>query len=155
MTRHLPRVSTTAPQSPVRSQASRVETPLMRTVSRLLRGGPDRGAATAEFAIVLPTVVVIIALILVVARTTMVVMACQDAAAVIVRELVVSDSRAHDGELANTLTQRLIGDDANVDLTYQADSIIVQTQCPVVPDPLGVLPQQVEGRAVGIVERGA
>ena len=154
MTRDCSHVPVKASWSPAHSQVSPVEMPHRCTMSRLLREGSDRGASTAEFAIVLPAVVAIIALILVIARTTMVAMACQDAAALIARELVVSDNRPADERLARSSAQRLLGGDAHVDLTYEANSIIVQTGCPVVPDPLGALPRQVEGKAIGILEEG-
>ena len=112
--------------------------------------GSERGAVTAEFAIVLPAVVAVIAMILVLARFTVVSMACQDAAAVVVRELVIDDGAADDGSAAS-IAQRVAGDSTEVSLSYESGAVVVETHCPVVSDPMGVLPRQAVGRASGVL----
>ena len=114
----------------------------------------ELGAATAEFAVVLPVVVAVVALLLLVARTATVAMACQDAAGVVVRELTALDTREGDREVAERLVRQLAGAHTQVSITYETDTMTVRTQCPVVPDPLGVLPEKVTGEAVGIVTQG-
>ena len=89
----------------------------------------DRGAVTAEFAVVLPAVAMVAMVLLCLTRTVTVSMRCQDAASAVVRELVTREgglSGADDGH-----------------------SIRVTAQCPVLPDPFGVLPVKVTGSATG------
>ena len=113
----------------------------------------EHGAVTAEFAVVLPAVVVVIAMILVLARFTMVSMACQDAAAVVVRELVIAQDSAA-AQAPTSIARRVAGDDTEVSLSYQSDAVVVETRCPVVPDPLRLLPQQAVGKATGVLNEG-
>ena len=122
-----------------------------RRIRHILRS--ERGAVTAEFAVVLPAVVVVIAMILVLARFTMVSMACQDAAAVVVRELVVAQDSAV-AEAPVSIAQRVAGDATEVSLNYETDAVVVETRCPVVPDPMGLLPQQAVGKATGVLAQG-
>ena len=51
----------------------------------------DRGAATAEFAVVLPAVAMVAMVLLCLTRTVTVSMRCQDAASAVVRELVTRE----------------------------------------------------------------
>lgn len=81
----------------------------------------DEGAATAEFAVVLPCVAAVAILVLCLGRASVVSMSCQDAAAA--------------------------GDSATVRFDRGADSVTVTVQCPVIPDPTGVLPARVTGKA--------
>lgn len=53
----------------------------------------DRGAATAEFAVVLPAVAMVAMVLLCLTRTVTVSMRCQDAASAVVRELVTRGRR--------------------------------------------------------------
>lgn len=108
----------------------------------------DRGAATAEFAVVLPAVVAVAVLLLCLSRAVIVSMDCQDAAAAAARELVISGEEAVD---AAAMARAVAGDGVTASVTYGGDRVTVVTQCPVVPDPLGVLPTRVTGTASGVV----
>ena len=85
----------------------------------------DEGAATAEFAVVLPCVAAVAILVLCLGRASVVSMNCQDATAVVAAA----------------------GGSAMVRFERGADFVTVTVQCPVVPDPTGVLPTRVTGKA--------
>ncbi|NEG90036.1 TadE family type IV pilus minor pilin [Bifidobacterium aerophilum] len=114
----------------------------------------DRGAATAEFAVVLPAVVAVAALLFGLSRAVIVTMGCQDAAAAVARELIVAGK---DGGFDAQATARAVaGDGVAVAVSYGdggsgGTTVTVVAQCPVVPDPLGVLPTRVTGRATGVM----
>ena len=92
----------------------------------------DEGAATAEFAVVLPCVAAVAILVLCLGRASVVSMNCQDAAAAGARAFAVDDTG---------------GESATVRFERGADFVTVTVQCPVVPDPTGVLPTRVTGKA--------
>ena len=77
----------------------------------------DSGAATAEFAVVLPAVAMVAMVLLCLTRT------------------VVASGIAGEGAVVS------VADDGH--------SIRVTAQCPVLPDPFGVLPVKVTGSATG------
>lgn len=110
----------------------------MRRLWRRLRAWTrdDDGAATAEFAVVLPVVVVAAALLLYLARASVMQISCQDAAADVARAALVSG----DGVAAPAGVQ--------VAVAESGGHITVTTTCHVLADPLGVLPATVHGRAV-------
>lgn len=108
----------------------------------------DRGAATAEFAVVLPAVVAVAVLLLCLSRAVIVSMDCQDAAAAAARELVIAGKGTVDSA---AMARAVAGDGATASVTYDGELVTVVTQCPVVPDPLGVLPTRVTGTASGVV----
>lgn len=110
-------------------------------------GRADRGSVTAEFAVVLPAVMVMALLLMALTRTVTVTMRCQDAAAEAVRELVVAGDRADPQGVARAV----VGADVSVAVNRAADLVTVDVTCPVIPDPLGVLPTKVVGEAVGVV----
>ena len=87
----------------------------------------DRGAATAEFAVVLPAVAMVAMVLLCLTRTVTVSMRCQDAASAVVRELVTREGG----------------------LSGAGHSRRVTAQGPVLPDPFGVRPVNVTGSATG------
>ena len=107
----------------------------------------DEGAATAEFAVVLPVVAALAALLLCLSRTVIVTMDCQDAASSVVRELVAYGVDAEPRAAARAVA----GDGSAVDVRYEGDRVTATVQCPVIPDPLGVLPTAVRGTATGIL----
>ncbi|WP_236023754.1 TadE family type IV pilus minor pilin [Bifidobacterium miconis] len=107
----------------------------------------DEGAATAEFAVVLPAVVAVALLLMCLARTVVVSMDCQDAAAAAARELVVAGDDADPYGMARAVA----GDDVSVSVARNGDLATVTVQCPVVPDPIGVLPTNVTGKATGVL----
>ncbi|UBY94305.1 pilus assembly protein [Bifidobacterium pseudolongum] len=106
----------------------------------------DEGAATAEFAVVLPAVVVMVALLLYTARACVVQLECQDAAAV-ARQLVVLD-----GDVA--AARASAGAGVHVAVAGEANRYVVTTTCRVVSDPLHVIPGSVHGNAVGMKQDG-
>lgn len=103
---------------------------------------------TAEFAMVLPVVVVMAVVLIALARTVTVSMGCQDAAAVAVREIVVAGKQADPVGAAQAVT----GYDAEVSVSYEGESVRVMVACPVIPDPLGILPTSVTAEAAGVVQ---
>lgn len=106
----------------------------------------DRGAATAEFAVVLPAVAMVAMVLLCLTRTVTVSMRCQDAASAVVRELV---TREGGGMSVNAVASGIAGEGAVVSVADDGHSIRVTAQCPVLPDPFGVLPVKVTGSATG------
>lgn len=108
----------------------------------------DVGAVTAEFASVLPVVLAIAVLLLALARGVMVSMTCQDAASAAARAVVSSGG----GEAGSEAAARTVaGRDIDVEVSYDDNVVTVVTRCPVVPDPMGVLPSLMTGKAVGVV----
>lgn len=73
-------------------------------------------------------------------RASVVSMNCQDAAAAGARAFAVDDA----GESkARAAAVAAAGDSATVRFDRGADSVTVTVQCPVIPDPTGVLPARV------------
>ena len=107
----------------------------------------DAGAVTAEFATVLPAVVAVAVLLLCLTRTVAVSISCQDAASAAARAVVAGGGSADPSAAARTVA----GQSITVNVSDEAGRVTVVTSCPVIPDPLGVLPTKVEGRAVGVV----
>ena len=70
-------------------------------------------------------------------------MSCQDAAAVAVREIVVAGDESDPVGAA----QAVAGADSSVSVTYGSEAVSVTVSCPVIPDPLGVLPTVVTAEA--------
>ena len=105
----------------------------------------DEGSATAEFAVVLPSVAAVAMLMLCLGRAVVVSMDCQDAAAVAAHAMTIAgrdgESRARSAALAAA------GNDARVSFSRNADSVTITVQCPVIPDPVGVLPTRVSAKA--------
>lgn len=104
----------------------------------------DEGAATAEFAVVLPCVAMVAILVLCLGRVSVVSMNCQNAAADAARIMSVDsdgDARARD------VVRSVAGDGAGVSFTVKTDRVTVVVRCPVVSDPTGALPAHVVGRA--------
>ena len=109
--------------------------------------GSDAGAVTAEFATVLPAVVVMAVLLLSLARTVMVSIGCQDAASAAARELVAAGSDADPSAIASAVAEGGVA----VSVARDGELVTVTARCPVIPDPMGVLPTKVEARAVGVI----
>lgn len=118
---------------------------------RLWRGwrlAADEGAVTAEFAVVLPAVVLVAVVLIALARTVTVSMSCQDAAAVAVREIVVAGDESDPVGAA----QAVAGSDSSVSVTHGGEAVSVTVSCPVIPDPLGVLPTVVTAEATDVAQ---
>lgn len=105
----------------------------------------DEGAATAEFAVVLPCVAAVAILVLCLGRASVVSMNCQDAAAAGARAFAVDDTGGE--SKARAAVMAAAGGSATVRFECGADFVTVTVQCPVVPDPTGVLPTRVTGKA--------
>ena len=108
----------------------------------------DSGTVTAEFAIVLPAVMVLALLLLTLTQTIRTGMVCQDAANAAARDLIVTRSKGD----PQGLVHRMAGPHAQVKLSPSAGQTAVRVSCPVVSGPMGVLPAQVHGDAVAILE---
>lgn len=106
----------------------------------------DEGAATAEFAVVLPVIVVLAALLLYLGRASVVSVGCQDAAANAARALMVQGS----GSGSQAVAQTAAGDGVRIQVRTAGNGFEVIAHCAVVADPWGVVPRTVTGRAHGI-----
>ncbi len=108
----------------------------------------DEGAATAEFAVVLPVIVVLAALLLYLGRASVVSVGCQDAAANAARALMVAGNALESGSQA--VAQTAAGDGVRIQVRTAGNGFEVIAHCAVVADPWGVVPRTVTGRAHGI-----
>ncbi|KAB7789948.1 TadE family protein [Bifidobacterium leontopitheci] len=106
----------------------------------------DEGAATAEFAMVLPAVAMVAVVLLGMTRTVVVSMDCQDAASAVAREQLVSG-----GGDPQATARAVAGSGAAASVSRSGDGIRVTVQCPVLPDPFGVLPTKVTGSATAVL----
>lgn len=107
----------------------------------------ERGSVTAEFATVLPTVMIVALLLLSLARLVGVSIGCQDAASAAARAAISAGGEVDPASAAKDA----VGDGIAVTVSTAGHRVSVVTRCPVVPDPSGVLPSVVEGRAVGML----
>ena len=103
----------------------------MRCRWRLARLPPDlcTGSATAEFAIVLPSVIAIAGLILAIGRVVIVSMDCQSAAAAAAREFVVTG----DESSARSIAADVAGGEPHVSIAHDGQSTSVTVECSVLP----------------------
>ena len=115
---------------------------------RLARLPPDlcTGSATAEFAIVLPSVIAIAGLILAIGRVVIVSMDCQSAAAAAAREFVVTG----DESSSRSIAADVAGGEPRVIIAHDGQSTSVMVECSVLPGPLDVTPTRVTGNATAI-----
>lgn len=104
----------------------------MRSGHRGIRGGA-------------PCVAAVAILVLCLGRASVVSMNCQDAAAAGARAFAVDDAGGE--SKARAAAVAAAGDSATVRFDRGADSVTVTVQCPVIPDPTGVLPARVTGKA--------
>lgn len=108
-------------------------------------GRSDEGAVTAEFAVVLPAVMIAAVLILMLARASTVAMTCQDAASAAARTAIISK----DDNKTKTVARNAAGADVDVSVARMNGQVEIVVSCPIVSDPLHVLPKVVHGRAIG------
>ena len=94
----------------------------------------NEGAATAEFAVVLPSVIAITGVLLTLTRVV----------AVSTRELVVSDVES----AAQQAAVNIVGSRVDVTVHQEGSLVRVAVECPVLPGPLNVTPTRVHGEAV-------
>ena len=92
-----------------------------------------------------PCVAAVAILVLCLGRASVVSMNCQDAAAAGARAFAVDDTGGE--SKARTAVMAAAGGSATVRFERGADFVTVTVQCPVVPDPTGVLPTRVTGKA--------
>lgn len=112
----------------------------------------ERGAITAEFAMVLPVAMVLMILLLSLTRVVTTSMACQDAASAAVRELVITRTPAGSAEaqrIASTAAIAVAGKGTTAAVSEDGGLVTVRTQCPVVPGATDILPTMVNGSASG------
>lgn len=126
----------------------------------------QRGAVTAEFAVILPAVVALAILLCCLGRAVVVRVECQDAARTIARRAAqqmqvdaTSLEDVADGlePWADSVAAQLAGSGADATLSAAVsgteptgtagNGIEVRVRAPVIPDPLHVLPAVVEGCA--------
>ncbi|TSJ85734.1 hypothetical protein FPK29_05100 [Bifidobacterium polysaccharolyticum] len=87
-------------------------------------------------------------ILLTLTQTIRIGMVCQDAANAVARDLIVTRGKSDSQELVH----RMAGPHAQVRLSPSAGQTAVRVSCPVVAGPMGVLPAQVHGTAVAILE---
>lgn len=104
----------------------------------------ERGAATAEFAIILPSVIAIAGLLLALGRVVTVSMDCQSAAAAAAREFVVSDDESAARRIAGQVADGAV----RMTLSQSAETVKATVECPVLPGPMDLTPVRVTGQAV-------
>jgi Flp pilus assembly protein TadG len=107
---------------------------------------------TAEFAVVLPAVVVVALVLLSLGRAVLVHVECQDAARAAARELAVA--QVYDSSAASRARNaaHTVSAKASVGFSAASGSVIVTTQCPLLPGPLDIFPAHVRGRAVAMTQ---
>lgn len=111
----------------------------------------DEGAATAEFAVLLPVVVAVAALLLGLTRATVVTMNCHRAAAVVVRAETLQSGGDTSGGNASDAVTSMVGSDASVTVHQRDGVVTASVRCPVMPDPLSILPVSVTATASGVL----
>ena len=102
----------------------------------------DSGAVTAEFAIILPTVAILAIVLIFVGKSVVNTMNCNDAAG----QVAYYIASTHDSKEAQNIVHKVSGKNSSVKVEYVGNMANIVVSCPVVPDPLKVLPVQVEAR---------
>lgn len=102
----------------------------------------DPGAVTAEFAIILPTVAILAIVLIFVGKSVVNTMNCNDAAG----QVAYYIASTHDSKEAQNIVHKVSGKNSSVKVEYVGNMANIVVSCPVVPDPLKVLPMQVEAR---------
>lgn len=102
----------------------------------------DSGAVTAEFAIILPTVAILAIVLIFVGKSVANTMNCNDAAG----QVAYYIASTHDSKEAQNIVHKVSGKNSSVKVEYVGNMANIVVSCPVVPDPLKVLPMQVEAR---------
>lgn len=108
--------------------------------------GVDPGAATAEFAVIMPAVVLMVTLLLYSVRACVVQLECQDAASNAARAAVVEGP----GTSLQDIAMQSAPSASQVGVTRDGGRVRVEVRCTVVADPMGVLPATVVATAVGV-----
>ncbi|EIK86469.1 TadE family type IV pilus minor pilin [Gardnerella greenwoodii] len=100
----------------------------------------DFGAVTAEFAVVLPCAIVLVVVLLGVGRAVVCNMNCHDAASQVAYYMVTH----HDDKAAASIVQKVAGSGASVQINRNGNMANIVVKCPLIPDPLHILPPLVE-----------
>ncbi len=108
----------------------------------------DSGAVTAEFAIVLPCAILLVLVLLGVGRAVVCTMNCHDAAMQVAYYMVTH----HDDKAAESIVQKVAGAGASVQISQVGNTADIVVKCPLVPDPLQVLPSLVESHVSQVLE---
>lgn len=106
----------------------------------------ETGAATVEFALVLPSVVAIAGMLLVLGRAVVVSMDCQSAAVAAARALVVENETA-----ARLAAAQIVDGDIDMTVSQSEQAVHITVTCPVgVAGPMNLTPLHVTGEAAAI-----
>ncbi|MBT1163188.1 pilus assembly protein [Bifidobacterium felsineum] len=108
----------------------------------------DEGSATAEFAVVLPSVIAIAGLVLALGRVVAVSMDCSSAASAAARELVVTGDRSAAQHMASAVMEA----DVAVAIRQSEQLVHIRVTCPVLPGPMNLTPAQVVGESTAIMQ---
>lgn len=114
---------------------------------KMFFGYYDYGAVTAEFSVVLPAAIVVALILLGVGRTVVCSMNCHDAARQVAYHLVAYN----DGTSLEDIVHRVAGSDASLKLKKYGNNVDISVSCPVIPDPMHVLPTVVHSDIKQIV----
>lgn len=107
-----------------------------------IKNAKDSGAVTAEFAIILPTVAILAIVLIFVGKSVVNTMNCNDAAG----QVAYYIASTHDSKEAQNIVHKVSGKNSSVKVEYVGNMANIVVSCPVVPDPLKILPMQVEAR---------
>ena len=107
-----------------------------------INSSKDSGAVTAEFAIILPAVVVLALTLFFVGKSVVNTMNCHDAAG----QVAYYVASHHNSKDAQNIVSKVSGVNSSVKVKYVGNMADIVVSCPVVPDPLKVLPLSVEAR---------
>lgn len=102
----------------------------------------DFGAVTAEFAVVLPCAILLVLVLLGVGRAVVCTMNCHDAASQVAYYMVTH----HDDKAVASIVQKVAGPGASVQVSRGGNMANIVVKCPLIPDPLHILPAMIESR---------
>ena len=100
----------------------------------------DCGTVTAEFAVVLPWAVVIALALLGLGRAVICTMNCHDAAMQVTYYMVTH----RNDSAASSIVEQIAGPGASVQISRGGNTVNIVVKCPLIPDPLHILPAMVE-----------
>ena len=109
----------------------------------------DRGAVTAEFAVMVPSVVLLLALVLGLTSASVARASCSDAARAVARMLVVERSAPIGAGLLEATARDIAGPTASVAVEESGDFVRVTVTAAVGRGPGQLLPARVSATALG------
>ncbi|MCI1984595.1 MAG: pilus assembly protein [Bifidobacteriaceae bacterium] len=101
---------------------------------------------------VLPTVMVIAVVLLSLGRAVLVHVECQDAARAAAKEIAVSRTYSSAVSSRASIAAHTVSKKVSVRFSAGPESVVVTTQCPLLPGPLGIFPAQVQGKAAAMIQ---